>query len=219
MKGICKVFILLVMALPQLNAQEGVRFGIKADPQLSWFTVGGDVFSQEAGRLGIDIGLVVDKYFSENYAFSSGLSIHITGSNVRLNDTVQYNLNLQQETIPADEVLTYKIQYLSLPLALKLKTREFGYLTYYGQVGVTPEINIKAFIDSDFNDINDLDATEEINGFQLSYHIGGGVEYGLGGSTAIAVGLYYHNGFTDVTENEEDKATLNIVKLRMAVMF
>lgn len=211
--------ITLVMALTQLNAQEGVRFGIKADPQLSWFTVGGDVFSQEASRLGIDIGLVVDKYFSENYAFSSGLSIHITGSKVRLNDTVQYNLNLQQETIPADEVLTYKIQYLSVPLALKLKTREFGYLTYYGQVGVTPEINIKAFIDSDYNDINDLDATEEINAFQLSYHIGGGVEYGLGGSTAIAVGLYYHNGFTDVTENEEDKATLNIVKLRLAVMF
>ena len=219
MNKIHALIIVVFFSVLSLAAQEGVRFGIKVDPQLSWFTVGGNVFSQESSRLGVDIGLIIDKYFTENYAFTSGISIHLTGSNVMLDDTVRLNLNLQDEVIPAGEELTYKLQYLSLPLGLKLKTREFGYITYFGQVGVTPEINVKALISSSYDDINDLDATEEINAFQLSYHIGGGIEYGLGGSTAIAAGVYYHNGFTDITENEDDKATMNMVKLRVAVMF
>jgi hypothetical protein len=212
-------FIIVLLISVSVNAQQGVKFGIKADPQISWFNVGGNVFSQQSGRLGFDIGLVIDKYFTENYAFTTGISIHMTGSTVVFEDSVTLNLNLEDMTIPKGEELTYKLQYLSIPLGLKLKTREFGYVTYFGQLGVTPEVNVRALADSDYGEINDLDAVEEINFFQLSYHIGGGIEYGLGGSTAIAAGVYYYNGFTDITENEKDKATLNLVKLRLAVMF
>lgn len=209
--------IIICTAISEVNGQ--VRFGIKVDPQLSWFNPASDVLVQESSRLGVDIGLVVDSYFSENYAFTTGVSIHVTGSTVSFNEDVTLTLSDEAQFLPKDAELTYKLQYISVPLGLKLKTREFGYFTYFGQLGVTPEINIKSQAQSDYNAINNLNASDEINLFHLSYHAGVGVEYSLGGSTSIVSGIYYHNGFTDITEYPDDKATMNMVKLRLGVMF
>ena len=42
----------------------------------------------------------------------------------------------------ADEEITYKIQYLSIPIGLKLKTNQIGYLTFFTNIGLDPKIVI-----------------------------------------------------------------------------
>ncbi|MEM9824327.1 MAG: PorT family protein, partial [Bacteroidota bacterium] len=42
----------------------------------------------------------------------------------------------------------------------------------------------------------------------LSWGIGGGVEYGLGESTALIGGIYFQNGFVDVTDDAAQKIPL-----------
>ena len=51
--------------------------------------------------------------------------------------------------------------------------------------------------------------------------MGGGVEYDVGGNTALNFGIQYSNGLTDVTNisNLEEKTVFNSVRLVIGVMF
>jgi hypothetical protein len=67
----------------------------------------------------------------------------------------------------------------------------------------------------------------ELNKFNMSYHILAGIEYSLGGSTAFVLGLGFENNFLDVTKDYNnppnnqpiDKITQNILKFRIGVNF
>ena len=53
----------------------------------------------------------------------------------------------------------------------------------------------------------------------MSYFIGAGIEYSLGGNTALILGLYYQNGFWDITKTKDYKVTIGSVSLRLGVRF
>jgi len=200
------------------KAQE-VKFGIRLDPQLNWFSATGDIVENTHNRFGFNGGLVIDKYFAENYAFSTGLSLSTAGAGVTYTDSLQLTFSSESRDIPGATKLTYKLQYLEVPLGIKLRTREFGYTTFFAQMGLTAQINVKSRVESKSLFSKELDASDEINLLDMGYHFGGGIEYSLGGNTAIAVGLIFKNGFTDVTKLSADKVTLNTLSLRIGVMF
>jgi hypothetical protein len=63
----------------------------------------------------------------------------------------------------------------------------------------------------------------ELNKFNLGYHIIPGIEYSLGGSFGLIFGIGFEKNFLDVTKdiNDQpvDKVTQNIVKFRFGVTF
>ncbi len=213
------VLILFVTFFIQGLSAQGLRLGVKIDPQYSWFPSSDDFVMKSGGRLGLNGGLVLDKYFAENYALSTGISISGIGGSLYYADSVQLYVNNKNKTIPDNEKITYKLQYIELPLGVKLKTREFGYITIFTQIGLTTQFRIKALIDTNLEDIDDDDAAEEINPVDFGYHFGGGVQYSLGANTSLMLGLIYKNGFTDVTKLKSDKVTSNTLSLRVGVMF
>ena len=46
-----------------------------------------------------------------------------------------------QQFYPGNPVV-YKIQYLSIPLGLKLQTNQIGYLTFFTDLGLDPKVVI-----------------------------------------------------------------------------
>ena len=76
-------------------------------------------------------------------------------------------------------------------------------------------------MDVDANDISDTDINEDVRLFNLSYYFGGGVEYSLGGNTAINAGIVFNNGFLDVLDNRDknSKDILQVLSVRLGVMF
>jgi opacity protein-like surface antigen len=57
--------------------------------------------------------------------------------------------------------------------------------------------------------------------YNLSMLMGGGMEYDVGGSIAINIGVQYCNGLTDVTSLNgiDEKTILNSLRLVLGVMF
>jgi opacity protein-like surface antigen len=51
--------------------------------------------------------------------------------------------------------------------------------------------------------------------------MGGGVEYDVGGNTAINLGIQYSNGLTDVTDIDylDEKSVFNSLRIVLGVMF
>ncbi|HEX2934026.1 MAG TPA: porin family protein [Bacteroidales bacterium] len=196
-----------------------IRLGIIANPNVSWLKSDVSRIQGDGSRIGFNIGLMVDKFFAEHYAFTTGLSIHSIGGTLKYRDEKVLNASSEDYILPAGSRVQYNLQYLHIPWGLKFKTTEIGYTTFFGQLGVNTMINIKARANVKGQNISKEGVGEEINLFYMGYHFSGGVEYKIVGNTALILGVTYMNGFTDITQKSDEKTLMHCFEIRLGVVF
>lgn len=215
-------FVLLGSMAVHAQDEKSFRFGIKVAPNLGFINPDTKELKNDGTRLGFTFGLMGDFMLgnNQNYAFSTGLFLNSVGGKT----TYPLNgLNLGTES---------KYQYIEVPITLKLKTNEIGYMTYYGQIGFGTAFNISAKSDFDVYDatagklvrVTDEDIMDNTNLFKASLIVGAGLEYNFSGATSAMVGITYNNGFTNIyndmkSGDKELKAKLNYVELSLGVFF
>ncbi|MDP4275603.1 MAG: porin family protein [Bacteroidota bacterium] len=216
-----KLLLLLALALFSIQVfSQRLQFGVFADPQVSWMSPDVSQVHNDTPKIGINFGFFADKYFAENYAFTTGLSINSVGGSLKYDNA--FNLRLTGDnthSIKEGSTVEYKLQYLCIPFGLKFKTRRIGYFTYFAKLGVTSQFNIKALADSPANGLDNENVRGAVNFLYMGYHIGIGTEYSLGGNTALTGGITYTNGFTNVTSGSAGKTDLNYLAVRLGVLF
>jgi hypothetical protein len=213
------ILSLIILALSTPIFSQGLSFSVVFDPQITWMNSDSKRIGRDGTNFGFGGGLVMDHYFAENYAFSTGLFILGTGGNLSYLDSLDFRFGDGRDTLPAGTVVTYKLQYLTLPFSLKLKSNEIGYSRFFAHLGLNTHINVKATGDADSRNISGEDIRDEINFFMMSYFFGGGMEYSLGGNTAIIGGIYFTSGIWDVTSTKDYRAHVGSVSLRLGVKF
>lgn len=150
-------------------------------------------------------------YYHYNSGQSSGI-VSVDDANAALLDTASTTfsdysfIKLQNRTIRA--------QYVNIPLFIKMKTNEIGYLTYFGQFGLNTSIKTKARASDEgviisgtniaLTDLDDLDIEKEVSLFKMAGSIGGGFEYNLSESTSLSVAVIFDYGFTSLTKKTSD---------------
>lgn len=215
-----KYLFIAIIALVSAKAfSQSSRFTVFVDPKFSWMTPDLKDINSSGSDFGVNIGLNVDKFFSDNYAIMTGISIDNTGGKLQYLNEKPIDTNGPNDTIPAGSTLNYNLQYISIPLGLKLKTNEIGYLTFYTHLGLNGGINIKATGKVDDYELENENISEEVRLFNLGYYIGAGIEYSIGGNSAIVLGLTYTNGFIDITPDTDNKATLSNLAIRIGILF
>jgi hypothetical protein len=218
------LILLIIFVVPSVRvAAQNISFGIFADPVISWFSTNTKEIQNNGARAGFNFGFTFNKYFSPNYAFSTGLNIMNTGGRLVSTDTTDMKFNNQFAKVLPGKPVLYKIQYLIIPIGLKFKSNQIGYMTFFSDIGIDPKVVIGGKADIPSLNIKGEDAMNELRALNLSYHFMGGIEYSLGGSSAIVIGLGYENNFLDVTKdiNKQpiDKVTQNILKFRIGINF
>jgi len=203
---------LLVSLNAQAQSEKRTRLAFVLSPQLSWLASDNSSVDGDGNLFGYNFGVVMDRFFSENYAFSTGLTINTTGGKLSYNPPT--NMEIGGANLENVTDATYRLKYIEVPFALKLITNEFHRSRYYGQFGLYSQINIKT------NDGNNKSMNKEVNLFDMGYQLGGGMEYSLGGDTYMMLGLLYNGGFIDVTDNAvSDKATLHRITFQFGIIF
>jgi hypothetical protein len=218
------LFITAVVLTTSLTAQtKAWKIALHVDPNVSWIKPDNKNISAGDNKLSFGFGVAIDKMFTDNYAIGTGFNIINTGGQLSYFDQRTTENGLL--TIRRME-RAYKLQYLEIPLTLKLRTNEIGYMTYWAQVGVGVGVNIKAKSDDviDYKKIENgtspdtlrwIDATslsdesiedEDIGGdigiFRASLIVAGGIEYNLSGDASIVAGVCFNNAFTNILKNE-----------------
>jgi hypothetical protein len=203
-----------------------INFGIHFDPLISWFSTDSYNSHNDGVVPGFNLGFSYNSYFTPNYAFSSGISIINAGGRLISGETTtlelkNYSYNLL--TVLPGEAVTYKITYLSIPLGLKLQTNQLGYGRFFTDFGFDPKIVIGARADIPSLSINGGNALPEMNPFNLSFHIMAGMEYPLGGTSSMVVGVGYENSFFDITRDNgghpSDMVSQRLMSFRIGVIF
>jgi hypothetical protein len=216
-----KLFVyLLIFNFSGVFGQSMLRLGVSVDPIASWFAVKSGNIEKDGTRPGINGGLVIEKYFHTNYGFVTGLSISSMGGNLLYRDSVTIHTGDKDYVkLKPGSSVAYNISYLTIPVAIKLKSNEIGYFTYFAQIGFLQQINIGSNARSTGSHLNKDNVPEEINLINLSYFFGGGIEYNIGGHTSLMAGIFFNNGFTDILSNKHQKAALNFLSLRIGMLF
>jgi len=214
-----KYLFIAILALISIKAfSQGSRFTVFVDPQFSWMSSDTKTVESDGSKFGVNIGLNVDKFFAPNYALMTGISIDNKGGILTFENEKKLKISGTDTTLNPGSTVHYKLQYINIPLGLKLKTNEIGYLTFFTHLGINGGINIKATGEVDDFELDNENISEEISLFNLGYYIGAGVEYSIGGNSAIILGLTYTNGFIDIT-TDTDKVTLSNFAIRIGILF
>lgn len=204
-------------------AQERISFGLHADPVISWFASDIKQTKNEGSRPGFNFGLTYNKYFTPNYSFSSGISLVNTGGRLVSSDTTVMEFSNSTSIVLPGNPVIYKIQYLTIPIGLKLQSNQIGYVTFFADLGLDPKVVIRRKADIPSNKISGENASNELKLFNLSYHVAAGIEYSIGGTTALVLGLNFDNNFLDVTKDNgkqlKDVVTHKLLSFRIGVNF
>jgi hypothetical protein len=208
------VFLLVISAFGQ-----GTKFGVFIDPQITWLSSDTRFVNNDGIIMGINGGLAVDKYFQKNYAIQTGIALGTQGGKLNYTNESYTTAFGEVDTLPAGTTVDYKLNYITIPLGLKLRSNEIGYFSYFAQVGFTNQFNIKARANSSDGSLDKSNISDEIGLFNISWHFGGGVEYAISKDTSLSLGLIYHNGFLDILSDDDTKAVSRAVSIRVGVMF
>jgi hypothetical protein len=251
------ILVFLMVAGRFAFAQDGdaelknFRFGLKGTPSFSWYKPDDKKKFENGGLLfKFGWGLAMEFRLSKIASLATGLQVDYDGGSLRFKDTAFYFFS-KDEIIAASDTAgkvyaffrlderDYKVTYITLPFALKMKTNEIGYMTYFGQFGLNTSIKTKTRVNDKVLDPKtntsssqqDLDITDDMNFLKFALTIGAGFEYTFSGSTALTVGINYINGFSNVLKSNskyllksdgsalKQKATGNGVALTVGVLF
>lgn len=212
-------------------AQNDIRFGFQVSPNFSWMQTDDNTINQNGTNLGLKLGLLGEFYFQENYAFVGGIGFAFNHGGTLLSDEANKNLWPNSEIPPeidpsqAGVSWKYNLQYVEIPVGLKLRTKEFGYLRYFAELPVFT-IGIKSQARGTISvqgvEEEKIDIKKEVTSVSLSWGVGGGAEYSLSGSTSLMAGLFYQRVFSDMTKDvtgDNSKGVSNNITLRLGVMF
>lgn len=211
--------LFFTFASASLFAQDAsqIRLGLTAHPNFGFLKV-------ENGKgnglsTGFTYGLMSDFEFAENYCFATGLTVTtINGEGEIINYSPYHTAAAGTNTAYN---VKYKMQYLQIPLSIKLKTDEKDDMKFYGQFGLSTDFRIGARQDVEQGNTplaDDIKATDNTKFLRAGMIIGGGVEYRLSGKTSLLGGITYNNGLTNIAKKPHSVKN-HFVALNIGVFF
>lgn len=228
MKRIFVISLLVVLCFGNnLKAQDKpFIFGFKIAPNTSWMKPDTKGYNSDGAKTGFSWGLMVEFHLMENYKINTGMNIITNGG------TLKYEEKYNGE----DGLLIRKfnLKYFQIPLTLKMKTNNFGKMSFFGKFGFGTNLLLSAKSEDTFvPDINSSqilndkdDIKDDMRGLRMSLIIGAGMEYDLGGATKLVTGINFDNGIADVLKGQNAKDPLlqhksinNFLELYIGILF
>jgi Outer membrane protein beta-barrel domain len=223
------------------------HFGFQLSPTFSWMS-SDSKFAQSVGTpLGLKLGILAEKRFADNYALTTGIGFQFnTGGGLRHDYSGTFwtdsysDFNPQptaSDTFLPGTLLKYNLQFLEIPVGLRMRTQEFGYIRYFMEPLLTLGIRTQArgsIVGSTKFDQEKINIKEAVNAINFSWGFGAGAEYTISQNTVIVGGLYYNRGFVDMTSDsdskisrvsggtriaEDSKSVVSNITIRLGVMF
>lgn len=219
------------------DEEKSFRFGLRIDPSINWYKVDNEKKFENAGSsLGFGWGLHTEIKLSDNASWTNAIGLFYDKGNVNYKvssstgDSVYYLLNADDELVefPSDTSTTFPngtnvyrlgtrgftVNYAHLQTCIKMKTKEIGYITYFGQFGLNLGIKTKARSNDDsevlgtssFTSITKekIDITKDAAFMKLGINIGFGLEFNVSGSTSAFACVSYNHGFTNAVNKKSD---------------
>jgi hypothetical protein len=242
---LCCFCLAAVYAGAQGDREKALRFGVNVAPSFSRLVTSDKLIESSGTNLGIKLGIVGEKFFTSNYAFSTGI-----GFGFNQGGTIQNGYSrgvfwpksdlstASLDTLSRDAKLHYRISYVEIPVALKLVggSGTDNPMRFYVEPALYLGFVTKALGDikgTQTQNSDDEDIRSDVNGLNLMWGLGAGIEYELAENLTFFGGLNYQRGFSDVTDDaatvetttpgtwkkDKSKGILGVLSIKAGVFF
>lgn len=200
-----------------------LRFGLQGNTGLSWMKTDQDSMQSLGLRLGYGYGFITEITLAKNFAVATGFDVLYQGGKIEKKGVLTaFPPDTTKEL--ASKISTYRLQYLDIPVTLKMKTNEINYMTYFARIGGSFGLNLQAKADQNFKNIpgtkeytvEKVNVKDERKFFRANFLIAAGLEYSLGGTTAALAEISFTNGLTYLLD---DKVKGNYLQLKLGILF
>lgn len=226
------------------NFDKKFRFGLRVTPQPTWLVSGDKNNTPSGSKLGFGFGLNMEFRFSEIAGLLTGIGGDFESAKYSFRNDKAANYqaiywmdensefvtpNSSNRVVKSNiayvlKERTLKYTYVTIPIILKLSTKEYGGIKYSGMFGGELGIRVKASANDSYyetrkysNDtlytvISGEDSQTGINmskesslvPMRFTFNAGLGAEYRLAGSTAVFVNINYFRSLTNQMKKESD---------------
>lgn len=214
---------LLVAGPAAAQQDQGVRIGLTANPVFGWFktqrseqAING--VENDGLKIGFSYGAMGEYQFADNYAVEFRLQ-HLLYSG---------EYQVERENAADGDVLTrdWNLQYLEIPVNMKMKTNEIGYFTFFGKFGLSPAFRLQSTAakqikidDGNETEQSDIANTSDSKFMNMTVNFGLGAMYHLGGDTYLNGGLTFHNGVVKANDDDAYGVKPAYISLDLGVLF
>jgi len=233
------------------------RFGLRVAAQPTWLASGDNFTTKDKAGFGYGFGLVTEFKLSNIIHFQTGIGGDFERASINYKNTAFssfngasafYNLDANGDLVEAKDGVNnasynsstnktflvtqrkIKATYITIPLLLKMMTKEISGFRYFGMFG--GELGIRTALKAD-DKVEQLTSIPTLPYYNLSYqtnnglnigkdgsliplrfglNVGLGAEYRLSGSTAFFINVNYFHSFTNTMRNESKYISTNAVQ-------
>ncbi len=220
------------------------RLGLKVAAQPTWFSSNESATTKSGAGFGFGFGLVTEFRLGKTASFVTGIGGDFESGSIRYKydptSSTPYSVgyitdnsgNLkemkdgvnQTDLIQTGDVLyagvverKIKTTHVTIPLALKMMTKEMGGFKYFGMFGGEIGIRVKSratdkytnsYTSSAYNSSSGTNTNININKdgslipIRVGMNVGLGAEYRLSGSTSMFLSINYFRSFTNLMRKE-----------------
>lgn len=210
------------------------RFGLKVAPSINWLKPQDTRKFENAGSaLSFNWGLITEFRMGELFSFSTGLELNHEAGKIGFLNPTYYAITDDYEFIETEKndatgdyqlsdtskpyaamqlnERKYSSTYVTLPIAVKMKTKEIGYMTYFGEFGLNAAFRTNTKVSDvanplanpsniDVSDLSKIIYDKDMQPLRLQLLVGFGTEYNIAGSTSLVGSIHYNLGFTNVVD-------------------
>lgn len=221
------------------------KLGLKVSPNFVWAKFRESPMENKSTRVGYSLGLMIDKNLGKNpnYWFSTELlysSIPLNVKSTRMLSSDASSLRIEYN----DVSVNYNLNYLHVPLTLKLKSNQLGNMFITGQLGGSAAILVSSLAktksnptiyrsgesqqhspNSSKNDKFDFNGAGENNERfiddmfipRLGLVFGLSTEMKISGKTYFSGGIRGDFGFTDIFSDKNIDGRSRMISLHLGV--
>jgi hypothetical protein len=235
MKKLLCATLLIALSVPALSQEEektSWRIGLTANPLFGWFKTQKaneelDAVSNDGLKVGFSYGAMGAYQFADNYALEIRIHhlMYQGGYQVAFKDKKNFTSNSTNDYQVKRR--DWDLQYLNLPLNLKLKTNQIGYFTFFGKFGITPGFNLQSRATEKRLKVSNgnlkrpkvENITVNSRFMNFGVNIGLGAMYQLGGDTYLNGGITFHNGLAQVDDKSKYDIKPAYISLDLGILF
>ena len=197
-----KILLLLAVMTFSFASYSQVKIGLRLAPGLSLNSVtdknGADSvkLSKNGGGFAFSAGVNLDFFFSDNYAFMTGLWFSTKTAGLKIEDSHKYSTSTNTQKVA--------LQYVQVPIALKVYTNELATnIKMNFTLGGTIDVKIAEKLKSNTYPTTYI-YKSSYQPLNVGILVGSGVEYQTGGNMILFGGIYYNRGLLGQLKNTDN---------------
>ena len=190
-------FTTILIFFSSVISSQDINMGLFLAPSINSINI--NDFENGKNKIALNYGYIIEYAFSENHLLESGFEISKKSGEINN--------------------VSYKSNYFVLPIQVKMKSRPFGYLTYYAKTGPSFGIKIRDNVEGDNENLNYGEGTN----FMLMLNVSIGTEYSLKQESSLFAEIFIKNGITkgwqDTGASSYDTFLMNQLGISVGFLF